>query len=484
MALVGKITDIGLSKSVEAANNDGWYIYPRTFAVSELQGALDASRTENDTLLEWYAGNISSVSIIDNNTLQFNCNIPANVDTVQKFIKELYIYAEDNLAQPFLLALAQPTAELVYDPDGELRLRLQIKIANLDLVNLYQFNYTQATEIEDHNLDVNAHPPLQNAMKQAGIFTQSGQRTYNGQHFDQFPAKAISVFNKAAVWYDTVNARYDLAVVNGGDEQNAVGIYDSNKDVVVFHGILDFPHSLNPYVDLFLSDVVPGSFTNQTSNVKIGFTLPNNKIFVQPGLNVQSNVSVVDPDGDTFVNLVPPVIKELTLKDANDVLWDVKVDDDGVLYTEPNSLREADLVFRMQKADLSFAQITIDTAGVLVVNSPPLDPLAFVDPYYYIESPNGTAWKFSVNLDNTITMIAHKNIFLIQSETTNHFAVKQTANDKALTYTQVFDVTTLPATPDEIIGLLPFCFYDNGSTKRMIWFDSIAWRYVHDNSLI
>lgn len=481
----GILTTEGLNKAIEASNNDGWYIKPLSFGVSELVGSLVPSRDYASVLSQWYQGSIASVVKISANLLQFNCIIPANADTIPRFTKEVYIYGIDNLSQPYLLGVAQPSNDLVYDPEGELRIRIQIKIDNLDISNLFSFEYTQATEVSDHNNDLNAHPPIQTALNKAGIFTQLSQRTYNGQGFDQFPIKSVSVVDKTAVYYDTVNQRYDVAIDDGlfPQKRNAVGVYIASKDVVVYKGIIDYPHSLPPYTKLYLSSLLAGQFSASPSTVIIGHTLPDSKLYVDIFFDDLGQLEQ-DPDGDTNVKLIPPTIKELTLVDTNLVKWDVKVDAFGTLYTEPNSTREPNEIFRIPKTNLSFAQIRVDTDGVLLVESPPSNPTAVIDEFFYLEDPNGIAWKITVDNTNAIVMKVHENIFSVQSENAYHFVVKQTDTEHALTYTQVYDALTLPSTPPVYAGTLPFCFYDNGVDKRLIFHDGSSWKYVHDNSAV
>ena len=120
--------------------------------------------------------------------------------------------------------------------------------------------------------------------------------------------------------------------------------------------------------------------------------------------------------------------------------------------------------------------------------SPPSDPGAIADEYYYLKSPGGINWKLTVNVSNYIITQAYLNAFLVRSENVGHFAVKQTDPTHALVFMQVYDAASLPALPPEdleLIGLLPFCFYDNGTNKRPIYFDGTgSWRYVHDNSVV
>lgn len=483
MAISGIITTQGVDKSQDLANNAGFEIKPYRFAVTEQLGDFLASRDINSLEPTWYDGLISGGVKIDENTVELICNIPANSAPEPRFTREVYIIAEDESGDDFLLGLAQPTTQLVYDPDGELRLRLQFTIDNIDIGNLYNFVYTQATEINDHNQDNNAHPIIQDAIKKAGIYPQQAQRIYNGQTFDQFPVLAPAVFDGAVVYFDTINNRYANAVLDAFVAQSRpVGVYIEAADVVVKHGVVDYEHSLAPYTELFLSTAVAGTFTVSPTEVKVGHVLADNKLFV--------DIAIVDvdeqanPDGDRLTRLVPPVIRELTLQDENEVNWDVVISDQGILQTVPNSSRDADELFIIQRVDLSFAQIKVDTDGTLYVVSPPDDPSATIDQFYYIASPNGTAFKFTVNLSSQIVMDTFQNTYSVESETSKHFSIKQTSATHALTYYQVYDEDSLPSEPPEEAGLLPTCFYDDGTVTRPIFFDGDDWRYFSNNSVV
>jgi hypothetical protein len=484
MSLQGLFTNEGLAKSVEAENNQGFRIKPVSFSVSEEFGDLDASRDLASIKPTWYDGPVSSVVKIDDNTIQINCNIPANADTDPRYTREVYLFAEDfSTGDEYLLAFCQPTTELTYDPEGELKIRLQLKIANIDLASLYEFNYTQATELSDHNDDHNAHPALQTIFNKAGIYSSFATNKYNGQQYDGFPAKAPAVQNRDAVYFDTVNNRYDLALAIEGDPRRyAVGFYDAANDVVVYGGIIDYPHTVSPFTPIYLSDAVLGGSSTSPTGVQLGYTLPNNKMFV--GADLAQITQNQDFDGDVTINLQPPNVRELTLRDADGVKWDIKIDDEGLLYTVPNSVRDEDALFRIPKIDLSSAQLMVKTDGELIVVSPPSNPSAISDEFYYLESPSGVAWKLTVNVANVLVTQAYMNAFLIKSENSNHFAVRHTDTLNALTYLEVFDSSNLPEMPFEIEGLLPQCFYNNGTAVRPIFFDGANWRYFADNTIV
>jgi hypothetical protein len=252
--------------------------------------------------------------------------------------------------------------------------------------------------------------------------------------------------------------------------------------VVVYKGIIDYPHTLAPFTKIYLSQTIPGGTGIAPSAITMGFTLPNNKMMVAVSIDQASES--VNFDGDFSITLIPPLLRELTLEDGNGIKWDVKVSNLGLLYTVPNSIRNPDPLFRIPKLDLSSAQLTVNNDGVLEVNSPPLTPGLTSDEFFYIADDNGIAWKLSVNLDNEIVTQSYQNAFTVRSEEREHFIVKQTDTLHALTYNQVYNEDSLPDTPPEFTGLLPYCFYYNGSVNRPIYHDGLVWRYVSDNTTL
>ena len=75
MAIQGVITDIGIAESIDAANNEGFFIKPLRFSVSNIAGALDVTRTTPNAG-EFFSAPISSAVVIDQNTVKFICTIP------------------------------------------------------------------------------------------------------------------------------------------------------------------------------------------------------------------------------------------------------------------------------------------------------------------------------------------------------------------------------------------------------------------------
>lgn len=86
-----------------------------------------------------------------------------------------------------LFAIGEANPTIQYDPTGQLTLELSVGVLNSNLTSQIVFDYTQATEVADHNLDPLAHPDIQAALEIAGIFPTAGQAPfiYDGQTYDQ-----------------------------------------------------------------------------------------------------------------------------------------------------------------------------------------------------------------------------------------------------------------------------------------------------------
>jgi len=159
MAVVGILTNIGIQKSIEVIDNEGFKVYPTDFAVSSTQGTLDPTRTTTN-IDEWYRATISGSIKIDNNTVEVSCTVPPSQSLVNLYIKEIYLFGRDSNDIEFLLAIGHPDIDILYNPSGASSFKLQLKLTNADPSELYSWAYTQATEISQHKVDLNAHPDI------------------------------------------------------------------------------------------------------------------------------------------------------------------------------------------------------------------------------------------------------------------------------------------------------------------------------------
>ena len=187
MAIQGLITNVGITKCREAALNEGFHIVPTGFSVSSIQSALDPTRTTANSGV-WYQGLISSRVPESYNIEKFICTIPPDQIPQGQYqqIREIYIWGTLNSVD-FLFAIGQPNRPVEYDPSGSVTLDVDISLVNYDLSSLLVFQYTQATEILEHQTDPNSHPELIAEMNKAGMYLDSGgvAYIYKGQWYDK-----------------------------------------------------------------------------------------------------------------------------------------------------------------------------------------------------------------------------------------------------------------------------------------------------------
>ncbi|GEK10255.1 DUF4815 domain-containing protein [Pseudoalteromonas peptidolytica] len=220
MAVIGVITNEGLSKTINAANQQGWNINPTHFAISATKGDLNSSRDGESTNETWYEAPITSRRVISENSIEFVCNIPPNATTEDMDIGEVYLYGsvseDDNIPaeEPFLLALGQPSNALTYYFEGSISLRLVVTLTNINISELFEFKYENTLDIDDHNMDADAHPKLISAIAQwvkglGNALLRNGQLLSGGSlHVSQpigddikLRADAAAIYINGAVLY-------------------------------------------------------------------------------------------------------------------------------------------------------------------------------------------------------------------------------------------------------------------------------------------
>ncbi len=187
MAVIGIVSNEGLTKSIEAASNEGWHIFPTEFRVAGTAGVFSANRDFSSLEATWYTAPISGKVDMSPNTIQCNCTIPPGQSLGIEEIQEIYLIAKDIYDDEFLLFLGQPENTIFYDPSGAVSLRLQLTIANIDITELYEFNYTQANEISDHNVDPNAHTDM--------LDDRMSEHNTDPSAHDQLISETISIHN-------------------------------------------------------------------------------------------------------------------------------------------------------------------------------------------------------------------------------------------------------------------------------------------------
>jgi len=281
MAIIGIITNAGLEAAQKAATNEGWYLKPVKFSVSELSGTLDPSRTEPYT--EWYSGPVSPPTIRSASYIEFPCHIPPDASTSSKNIAEIYLWVEDpeNAGQYILFGIGQPDNPIPYYPDSDITLRLSIIIQNVNLTELFEFKYSQAYEISEHNSDLYAHPDIQDALEKAGIYVRPDKDfKYAGQYWDQY-AVFDSTVSDGDVVYKGNDGKYYPALADGSEKSNVVGVADLNRGLVIVQGLIQTAYTTYPAnAMVYLSDTQPGRLTTEQTIVPIGVCLGNGVILV------------------------------------------------------------------------------------------------------------------------------------------------------------------------------------------------------------
>jgi hypothetical protein len=218
MAVVGLFTNVGVAKSIEAQNNEGFKIFPTGFTVSDQKTIPLLPTLTTANAGAWFTGAISSRVVINDHTVKFICTIPPGIipPATTKFVREIYLNGLDSMSNTFIFAAGQPTNDVLYDPTGSVTLELEVTLSNADLSAQIVFSFTQATEIGEHNTDPNAHPDQVEAINKAGIFLRYGGSAfdYKGQAFDE---KADFAGAKSTLVYGgvTFSSDYNGPNLNG-----------------------------------------------------------------------------------------------------------------------------------------------------------------------------------------------------------------------------------------------------------------------------
>ena len=144
MAILGVVTNGGLTASQLAALNEGFNLVPTRFGVSDVAGTLDPNR-DQPTSGQFYTAPISSRVVIDQNTIKFVLTVPPNQIPAGTFkiVREVYLYINDDQNNEILFAVGQPTDQIRYNFDQELTLDLELSIINLNLQDNFVFEFTQ-----------------------------------------------------------------------------------------------------------------------------------------------------------------------------------------------------------------------------------------------------------------------------------------------------------------------------------------------------
>jgi hypothetical protein len=247
--------------------------------------------------------------------------------------------------------------------------------------------------------------------------------SFEGQLIDGEPVVAPDVGNLNAVYYNEITQRYEKANASNVSTRSAVGLYDAENNTVVFSGVVNFTHAELPYTNVYLSEDIDGGITLGTTSTILGHTLYFNKLFVSPTVSESTSGTITDPNGDKFLLLQPDLIKTLVLESEGGSKYSVLVSNDGVLSTEPTT-ELASSIFRTTKPNGTYAKIGVLDDGTLYTEDTS-DLSILIDDFFYINSPDLNAWKFTIDDSGDIITKTHANNFYVSATPNNLLEVRQ-----------------------------------------------------------
>lgn len=267
--IFGIFTTKGIDQSIDSANNEGFFVFPTSFGVSDVAGDLLKSR-EFPTAGEFYVAPISGRVKVDSNSVKIICTIPQGQTAGIKDIKEIVLYAENSLNETFLLALGQPSEDLVYNPDGTVTLEVQIALLDVDVEGNYVFNNTQATELLEHNTDPTAHIEIIEAISKAGILIPMG--AYPQEHRGQSYQQNVEFDGTKAV---ALSGGINFSSKYNGTEGNSISLTFDN--VLTVDEVMVIWNNANPNNMVTHDGVGTEVLPVQTVNLAGGTYLVSNK---------------------------------------------------------------------------------------------------------------------------------------------------------------------------------------------------------------
>ncbi len=368
MPIRGCITNNGLKKTIEVAQNEGWVIIPKKFALSSSKGVLEPTRTILDLEVVWYENWISGRDVKSYDSLIFLCYVPPEQAAEIREVNEIYIIAEDPEGNDFLLYVAQPDEAIPYDPSGTLRLRIGLTITNLDLNANYQFVYTQAVEIESHNADPNAHPDVISRFISMGYPINSLDHLFTGQLLDEVTGFHEDVTDQKLVYYDITNKKYMLALADGTERERVIGISFQDRSQVISGGYVktnfsDVPYSFPNDMVMYLSSTTPGEPTLDRTNVPIGVHIADGLCYIPPAPGIAKYAGIGGTGG--LAGSAFYVSSDIEAKPNDNILADTT--GNPITITLPVNARVGDSVkITDAKYYANVNNITVDGQGALI----------------------------------------------------------------------------------------------------------------------
>ena len=160
------------------------------------------------------------------------------------------------------------------------------------------------------------------------------------------------------------------------------------------------------------------------------------------------------------------------------------IDDDGILTATDGATGDV-TGLNVTRPDTNIVSIGITDLGELQVMNPA--GAGTLNDEFFLESPDGTAWRIGVNDDDEIFTendTSGANYFQVVNDKNQVVFRVQEQNGGALVYKSLYTAATLPGTPPALSGVLPVAMYDNGSAKKPIYHDGAIWRYMSDDSAV
>lgn len=306
------------------------------------------------------------------------------------------------------------------------------------------------------------------------------ERALNGQFVEHNPVIDPAIVTNAVVYWNELNARYEAALSGDPVASLVQGYYIYDRNVIVTDGLAPFNHSSDPFTTVYLSDAIAGEITFAPSQVIIGHTHANNKLHIDIAFNEDVTDEPGSLDGNQSIILKPQISYELVLEDTNNVKWKAIIDDEGNLSSEITT-DDVSGEFKITKPDLSFGEIKVGTDGVFFVVSPPTNPSAPINDYYYISSPDETHWKFTINGFDQIVMNTFDNKFSVVADNgSTLFEVQQTDQYTAVQGASIYTLDNLPTTiPSFSTGTAKWAFLNLGFDIVVpIFWDGEKWERI------
>ena len=316
----------------------------------------------------------------------------------------------------YLYSIAQPTSgtTVYYDPESSTQLRLLLNLINLDVGSSFQFPYTQSFEIGDHNNDPNAHPDIQQAINEGGLYVGAINFEYKGQSFFRGSSSDYDslVLNNSPVYRNSLDSKFYLAKAVSGEQSKFIGFYKSSDNSIRTNGLIDIGHSYNIGEDIYLSTSVDGGLTTTPTTVYLGTSLGNGIILCK-GSNSGYETQSLDSLSD--VSIISPIEKHL------------------LMYT-PNGWKNTDvqelILYNLLYYSMSYINYYYDLFNVDEYNFISTNSLVFnisnssynVSNGSYFETGNlvssGTYKDFKVHIESTVGYTLEYKTTLLGSYTT------------------------------------------------------------------